>query len=188
MTERDVVIVAVVVAVAVILVVFAAWRSRQKRSERLRTRFGPEYDRLVGETGSREKAEKVLAERVDRSRKIIIRSLPVEDREHFSQAWRDVQAHFVDAPGEAVIDADQLLVQLMAQRGYPTGDFEQQANDVSVDHPQVVQNYRLAHTIADRQRQGNATTEELRQAVVHYRSLFDELLSPGISIPTEVKK
>lgn len=188
MTEGVEIIVAVIVAVAVILPVFLAWRSRQKRSQRLRTRFGPEYDRLVGETGSQVKAEKVLSERVDRSRKIIIKPLPVEDREHFSQAWRKLQARFVDAPGEAMIEADQLLEQLMAQRGYPTGNFEQQANDVSVDHPQVVQNYRLAHAIANRQRQGNATTEELRQAVVHYRSLFEELLSPGISIPTEVKK
>ena len=188
MSESVETIVAVIVAVAVILLVFLAWRSKQKHSQRLRTRFGPEYDRLLAETGSREKAERALAEREDRSRKIIIRPLPVADREHFSEAWRNLQARFVDAPGEAVIEADQLLEQLMAQRGYPTGDFEQQANDVSVDHPQVVQNYRLAHAIANRQRQGNATTEELRQAVVHYRSLFEELLSPGISIPTEVKK
>lgn len=188
MTERLEIIVAVVVAVAIIVVILLAWRSKQKRSQRLRTRFGPEYDRLVAETGGREKAERVLEEREDRSRKIIVRPLPIGDRDHFAEAWRNLQARFVDAPAEAVIEADKLLEQLMAQRGYPTGDFEQQANDVSVDHPQVVQDYRLAHTIADRQRQGNASTEELRQAVVHYRSLFDELLSPGISIPTEVKK
>ncbi|HEV2426347.1 MAG TPA: hypothetical protein VGZ29_16090 [Terriglobia bacterium] len=183
------IVIAIVIVVAGLVAVFLAWNGKRKRSARLRARFGPEYDRLVAETGSRAEAEKVLEEREKRSRKIIIRPLPVQDREHFAQAWRNLQARFVDAPGEAVIEADQLLEQLMAQRGYPTGDFEQQADDISVDHPRVVQNYRAAHSIAERQLQGQASTEELREAVVEYRALYEELLSPGLTIAkNEVQK
>ncbi len=183
-----VVVIGAVVVLAGIVVVFLAWRGNRRRSERLRARFGPEYDRLVAELGSREKAERALGQRQERSRKILIRPLPVQDREYFAQAWRNLQAGFVDAPAEAVIEADQLIQQVMAQRGYPTGTFEQQAEDVSVDHPRVVQDYRLAHAIADRQRRGEASTEDLREAVIHYRSLYEELLEPGISTPIEVKR
>jgi len=187
-SERVSIIIAIVIALAGLAAVFLAWNGKRRRSARLRTRFGPEYDRLVAETGSEAKAERILEQREERSRKIIIRPLPVEDREHFEQAWRNLQARFVDAPGEAVIEADRLLQQLMAQRGYPTGDFEQQADDVSVDHPRVVQNYRAAHAIAERQREGQASTEDLREAVVQYRALYEELLSPSLTIANEVKK
>lgn len=185
MSERVSIIIAIVIVVVGLVAVFLAWNGKRKRSARLRRRFGPEYDRLVAEKGSQKEAEKVLEEREERSRKIIIRPLPVEDREHFAEAWRNLQARFVDAPGEAVIEADQLLEQLMAQRGYPTGDFEQQAEDVSVDHPRVVQSYRAAHAIAKRQRQGQASTEDLREAVVQYRALYEELLSPSLTIAKE---
>lgn len=188
MSERVSIIIAIVIIIAGLVAVFVAWNANRKRSARLRARFGPEYERLAAETGSRVEAERVLQDREERSRKIIIRPLPVQDREHFAQAWRTLQARFVDTPGEAVIEADQLLEQLLAQRGYPTGDFEQQADDVSVDHPRVVQNYRAAHAIAERQRQGQATTEDLRQAVIRYRTLYEELLSPNLTIVNEVKK
>lgn len=188
MSERVSIAIAIVIIVVGLVAVFLAWNAKRRRSARLRARFGPEYERLLAETGSQLKAEEVLREREERSRRIIVRPLPVADREHFAQAWRAVQAHFVDAPGEAVIEADRLLEQLMAQRGYPTGDFEQQADDVSVDHPRVVQDYRAAHAVAERQRQGRASTEDLREAVIHYRALYEELLSPSLTIANEVKK
>jgi len=186
--ERVTLLIAVVTLVVGLVVVFLAWNAKRKRSARLRARFGPEYERLLAETGSQLKAEEILREREERSRRIIVRPLPVGDREHFAQAWRTVQARFVDDPGQAVIEADRLLEQLMAQRGYPTGDFEQQASDVSVDHPRVVQDYRAAHVIAEQQRQGHASTEDLREALIHYRALYEELLSPSLTIANEVKK
>lgn len=188
MSERLSIIIALVIIVVGLVAVFLAWNAKRKRSARLRARFGPEYERLVAETGSQAEAEKVLENREERSRKIIIRPLPVGDREYFAQAWRTLQARFVDAPGDAVVEADQLVDKLMAQRGYPTGDFEQQADDISVDHPRVVQNYRAAHAIAERQRSGRASTEDLREAVVQYRTLYEELLSPSLTIANEVKK
>jgi hypothetical protein len=189
MSERALIIIVVAIGVIVAIVVTALLRrSRQKRSERLRGRFCPEYDRVVAESGDRAKAEKVLEEREKRSRDIVVRPLAPQDRDHFAEAWRLVQARFVDAPGEAVIEADHLLEQLMSQRGYPVGRFEQQADDISVDHPQVVENYRRAHEIADRQRRGEANTEDLREAVIQYRALYEELLGPQPLIPNEVNR
>ena len=189
MDERALVMIgiAAVVLIAVIAVALSR-RARIKHSERLRDRFGPEYDRVVTERGDKVEAEKVLEEREKRWSKLIIRPLSAQDREHFSDAWLAVQARFVDSPGEAVTQADQLLEQVMAQRGYPVGNFEQQATDLSVDHPQVVQNYRAAREIAERQRGGRASTEDLREALIQYRTLYDELLAPNISLASEVKK
>ncbi len=171
-----VILIAAVAVVVLVAVVVMARREKQKRSERLQRRFGPEYDRAVAEYGSRARAEKILDEREKRSQKITVLPLSVDDREKFAQAWRTVQTRFVDAPGKAVVEADQLLKQLMSQRGYPVGDFEQQAGDLSVDHPRAVGSYRLAHLIADRQRRGEASTEDLREAIIQYRALYDELL------------
>src|SRR5213082_3491604 len=149
---------------------------RRRRSENLRKQFGPEYKRAVDQYGDQRKAEAALAEREKRVRKLEIRGLTADEQNKFSDNWKKAQAHFVDAPSPAVSEADGLVKELMLARRYPIGEFEQRAADVSVDHPDVVYNYRNAHEIAERNKSGKATTEDLRQAMVHYRSLFEELL------------
>lgn len=169
-------IIAIVVA-AIIVVAVIAWAiARNRRTAALKSRFGPEYDRTVHERGSATEAETALLERQKRVEKFKMRDLTAEERERFITEWRLVQARFVDDPKRAVTDADDLVMRLMQARGYPMSDFEQRAADISVDHPRVVDNYRAAHQIAVRQRQGAATTEDLRNAIIYYRSLFDELL------------
>ncbi len=168
------IVIAVVVAIVVILAV--AWVFvRRRRSEALRRRFGPEYERTVREQGAG-RAESVLVEREKRVEKFPIRELAADEREHFVAEWRLAQSRFVDDPKGAVTEADALVSRLMQARGYPISDFEQRAADVSVDHPRVVDNYRAAHEIALRHRKGQASTEDLRNAIIYYRSLFDELL------------
>ncbi|ALK97845.1 hypothetical protein AB595_16270 [Massilia sp. WF1] len=165
------------VVVVLVLVALAAWYFIQKRqSERLQQRFGPEYGRTVDELGSRTKAEAELKAREDRVGKLTIVPLAPSEASRFSQAWANVQASFVDNPKGVVAMADQLVRELMAKRGYPVADFEHRAADISVDHPAVVENYRAAQVIAARDARGEATTEDLRNAVVHYRVLFNELL------------
>jgi hypothetical protein len=170
---------ALIIALAVIVVAgIVAWLSlRKRRTERLRTQFGAEYDRAVKEDGSRRHAEAGLKERTERVESLNIRSLAQGDRARFIESWRRVQGRFVDGPGGAVTEADQLLRDVMSTRGYPVSDFEQRAADISVDHPLVMENYRTAHAIAVRQTQGQANTEDLRQAMIHYRTLFEELVS-----------
>ncbi len=171
--------IAIMIAVAVIVVAgIAFWvYVRKHRTERLRTQFGgAEYARAVKEGGSRRKAEAVLDKRADRVQRFHIQPLVQGDRARFVESWRKVQARFVDGPGGAVTEADQLLRDVMSARGYPVSDFEQRAADISVDHPLVLENYRAAHQIALRQTQGQASTEDLRQAMIHYRTLFDELV------------
>jgi hypothetical protein len=188
---RLVLIIAVVVVLVVLFTVaaVAARRAKQRRSERLRRRFGPEYDRLVVEQGTASRAEAALEERERRARKIIIRPLPAAETETFAEAWRTVQAQFVDNPRHAVAEADRLIEEVMSRRGYPVGNFELQAADLSVDHPVGVQNYRSAHEIAEHNRNGGTSTEELRKAMVHYRKLYEELLNPGHhSLNIEVKR
>jgi hypothetical protein len=167
----------VVVIVLVIVVVLAiAWTvARKRRTEVLKQRFGPEYERTVRQHGPG-RAESVLIQREKRVEKFPIRDLAVDEREHFVTEWRVVQSRFVDDPKAAVSDADVLVSRLMQARGYPMSDFEQQAADISVDHPRVVDNYRAAHEIALRHRKGEASTEDLRNAIIYYRSLFEELL------------
>lgn len=169
----------VVIAVVIALVVVAAVAfaiSRKRRSVKLKERFGPEYDRVVQQEGDTRKAEGVLAFREKRREKFQIRSLSATDRSNFEVRWREVQAQFVDDPRGAVTVADNLVTEVMQARGYPIGEFEQRANDLSVDYPQIVDNYRAAHEIALRHSTGKASTEDLRQAMVHYRALFQELL------------
>jgi hypothetical protein len=150
---------------------------RKRRSEKLRTRFGgAEYDRALQEGDSRRKAEAGLDERTNRVEGFNIRPLGSSDRARFVESWSKVQARFVDSPGGAVTEADQLLGDVMSTRGYPVSDFDQRAAYISVNYPLVLENYRSAHAIATRQTSGKASTEELRQAMIHYRTLFDELV------------
>jgi hypothetical protein len=180
----------IAIAIVFFVVVVAAisfWLfARKRRTEKLRTRFGgAEYSRAVKEGGSQRKAEAALDERAARVEALQIRPLAPGDRARFIETWAKVQARFVDGPGGAVTDADQLLGDVMSTRGYPVSDFEQRAADISVDHPLVLANYRAAHEAALRQTGGHATTEELRQAMIHYRTLFEELVgAPEIARAT----
>ena len=169
-----VVIVAVVVA-AVALALAWMYVTRRRR-EHLRARFGPEYQRAVQDVGDARRAEAVLAEREQRVARYHIRELTAEERDRFSESWRRVQAKFVDDPAAAVSEADLLVTELMTTRGYPMADFDRRAEDLTVDHPTVVSNYREAREIAARHSRNAASTEDLRQALVHYRGLFSELL------------
>jgi hypothetical protein len=167
--------------VALILIVVAvaavAWVMVQRqRSVRLKRRFGPEYDATVARTGNRAKAESELLKREERVAGFKIVPLSATDAARFSQAWTTLQTRFVDNPKGVVAEADQLVRELMVKRGYPMANFEHRAADISVDYPGVVSNYRAAQVIAVRDARGEADTEELRKAVVHYRTLFDELL------------
>jgi hypothetical protein len=170
------IIVAGVVAVA--LLALAAWFffQKKKQSTRLQQRFGPEYTRTIDELGGRTKAEAELKAREKRVEDLTITALAPAEAARFSQAWNALQARFVDNPKGVVVQADQLVRELMVKRGYPMGDFERRAADISVDHPTVVEHYRAAQAIAARDERGEADTEELRKAVVHYRVLFDEML------------
>lgn len=164
------VLIIVVLAVGVLILL------GRRRSAALRQRFGSEYRRAVGEFGDERKAEAELAAREKRVRGLNIRTLTPEEEARFADAWKKAQARFVDEPSQAAADADILVKELMQTRGYPVGDFEQRAADISVDHSEVVSNYRAARAIALRNNAGDATTEDIRQAMVHYRSLFEELL------------
>jgi hypothetical protein len=170
------IIVAGVVVIALLALATGFFLQRKRQSDRLQQRFGPEYDRTVGELGGRAKAESELKAREHRIEHLTITPLAPAEAARFTQAWNDLQARFVDNPKGAVIQADELVRELMLKRGYPMGDFERRAADISVDHPAVVENYRAAQAIAALDQRGAADTEELRKAVVHYRVLFDEML------------
>jgi hypothetical protein len=170
---------ALIIALAVIVAagIVTLLSLRKRRTSRLRAQFGaPEYSRAVREGGNQRRAESKLQERTQRVESFHIRDLAPGDHARFLESWRNVQGRFVDSPGGAVTQADQLLGDVMSLRGYPVSDFEQRAADISVDHPQVMENYRAGHGIAVRQSLGQASTEELRQAMIHYRTLFEELV------------
>ncbi|WP_246329748.1 hypothetical protein [Geomonas limicola] len=170
---------------AVLVGVGVYFALRQRRSEGLRRRFGPEYDRAVDETGNREKAETVLEQRRRRIERLNIRPLTRRDSARYSDEWHAIQTRFVDDPAGAITEADRLVGEVMSARGYPVTDFNQRTADISVDHPRVVENYRAAHAIAQRHAQGQANTEDLRQAMIHYRALFMDLIgdSPTTHMP-----
>jgi hypothetical protein len=168
------IILAAVVALG--LVAIGAWFYRRKQSHNLQERFGPEYGRTVSELGGRTKGESELKAREKRVERLDILPLAPPEAARFTEAWRALQSRFIDNPKGVVVEAEQLVRELMEKRGYPMGDFERRAGDISVDHPDVVANYRSAQAIALRDQRGSADTEELRKAVVHYRALFDELL------------
>jgi hypothetical protein len=162
-----------VIAVAAVIVVLAAWAAfRARRSGRLKEHFGPEYDRVAADAPTRREAEAELRGREKRRDEFEIRPLEPKQRDRYRAQWQDVQARFVDDPGAAVGDADRLIQAVMRDRGYPVDDFETRAADLSVDHPDVVERYRAAHGIAVAHERGNASTEDLRHAVRHYRALF----------------
>jgi hypothetical protein len=168
------IVIAVAAVVVLALVLWNALRARRTRT--LREGFGPEYDRTVADAPSKREAEAELAERRKRREELDIRPLDEGAREHYADEWQATQARFVDDPGGAIAEADVLIQRVMRERGYPVEDFEQRAADVSVDHPDVVNNYRAAHGISVAHERKRATTEDLRVAMQHYRSLFDELL------------
>jgi hypothetical protein len=173
----DPILIVIVAVIALAVGAAAAWLlMTRRRREQLRRRFGPEYQRTVQREGNVRKAEDELDARARRVDALHIRPLSAEDASRYAQAWRGVQARFVDDPGGAVTEADRLVGEVMAARGYPVGDFEQRVADLSVDHADVVMNYRAARDIAADHRRGRAGTEELRQAMVHYRALFAHLL------------
>jgi hypothetical protein len=165
----------IVVVVVVLAVVGLVMTARQRRHS-LQERFGAEYDRSVESAGGRRQAERELRDKVTRRDQLDIRPLTAESRERYADEWASVQEGFVDAPGDAVDQADALVVQVMMERGYPVEDFETRSDMASVDHPGVVDHYRAAHQIRSANRTGEADTEQLRVAVVHYRWLFDALL------------
>ncbi len=170
-----------ILAVAVVLAIaVAVWFYMQKqKTNRLRSKFGPEYNRAIRSEGDAKHAEQLLQERQKRVEKLNIRALNDGERNEFTEAWEQEQARFVDDPSTAVSNADRLVQRVMKARGYPVGDFEQRVADVSVDHPVVVQNYRVAHDIAARGQNEKVSTEELREAMIHYRALFADLLHDG---------
>ena len=179
--DNTTIIIVAAALVAVAAIAAAGWMYLQKKkTKRLRSRFGPEYDRLADVEGGRARVEKTLHEREKRVERFNLVPLSSEDRDRFAGAWQQEQARFVDDPRAAVANADSLVTEVMKVRGYPMGDFEHRAADISVDHPAVVRNYRAAQAIHARTLSGEVETEELRKAVVHYRALFDELLDVSV--------
>lgn len=166
----------ILLAVVAVVIIAGVLLLQRRRSEHLRSRFGPEYEHEVEQKGSRSKAEAELAKREKRVEKLDIVPLEPAARQQFVERWTDVQAKFVDDPARAVAYADALLTEVMSARGYPVGDFDQRAGDISVDHPKVVEHYRAGHDVAVRHERGEAGTEDLRQAMIHYRALFEDLV------------
>ena len=170
-------LISVIVLIGIaVLAVAAIIYLQKRRSEGLRSRFGPEYDRTMRESKDRSHAEAALEARKKRVERLNIRPLTPADTARFTESWHMVQTRFVDDPKGAIAEADQLLGDVMSTRGYPVTDFNQRTADISVDHPRVVENYRAAHEIALRHAQGQASTEDLRQAMIHYRTLFMDLV------------
>jgi len=179
----------ILIAGLVLAICIASWiYMKKERTQKLRSKFGPEYDKAVGEHGDRGHAESELQKRAARVAKFSIHPLEAEDRLRYSEDWRREQSLFVDDPRGAVNHADTLVQDVMRRRGYPVGDFDQNATDLSVDHPRVVENYRIAHEIALRDDQGMGNTEDLRKAMVSYRALFEDLLIETVEKPEVIRK
>lgn len=170
----------ILVLVALLVIMAAVAFTRNQRRRRLRGQFGAEYDRLVKTLGRPRRAEAELEQRRKRVAGYTLNPLTERDREAFAGEWAHTEAQFVDAPDQAVTHADQLIGRIMAARGYPVSDFERQSADLSVHHPDLTPHYRTAHEIAVRQGKGQASTEDLRQALIHYRGLFDTLAAPPV--------
>lgn len=176
-------LVMIIVAAVVLLLVggfLGVVFARRQRTKRLKERFGPEYERTVDQLGDRDEAEEDLEARVEHVESLDIQPLPEEQKERFAREWRATQEKFVDQPAVAIQEADRLVREVMREKGYPVDDFEQRAADISVDYPELVTNYRSMHTIATRSAQDDISTEEMRQAMVHCRALFEELLGTEV--------
>jgi hypothetical protein len=182
--DPKLIMLAAAVIVIMALVIWLYVRKRKNTTAGLRQTFGPEYDRAVLTHGSGKKAEANLADRKERVEKLNLRDLDLVEHARFSKQWESVQSRFIDSPKGAVAEADDLVSSVMKARGYPVSEFDQRAADISVDHPRVVENYRSAHEIALRVGKDQATTEDLRTAMIHYRSLFEEL----VQVPTVVER
>jgi hypothetical protein len=188
MNTTTTIVVIIVVAIVVIGVALAVYY-RMNRTRQLRARFGPEYDRIVGqEHGDKTRAEAILEKRQKRIQELHIRRLSPEESGRFSAEWRRVQELFVDRPQDALARADSLVIEALTACGYPAGEFEQRAVDISVEHPQVVANYRSAHDIAVHASRGETTTEDLRRAMQHYRSVLEDILEIPVTQPEEVHR
>jgi hypothetical protein len=174
-----------IAVVAILIIAVVVISQRRRRSEHLKDHFGPEYERAVEAKGDRSKAEADLLAREKRVEKLDIRPIDPGERKDFTKRWTEVQARFVDEPPRAVANADALLGEVMKARGYPVSDFGQRAGDISVDHPNVVEHYRAGHDIAVRHERGDASTEDLRQAMIHYRALFDNLVGAEATAASE---
>jgi hypothetical protein len=183
MSKHEMLYIAIAVIVVVAIVVIVMRANQRRKSNQLRGTFGSEYDRAVETRGDRRAAEQDLAGRVNRREQFNIRPLAPEARQRYEQSWLAVQAGFVDTPQQSVRQADVLVTQVMTERGYPMAEFDQRASDISVDHGDVVENYRSAHNISVAADQNRASTEHLRQAMTHYRALFDRLLNTGDAQP-----
>jgi hypothetical protein len=168
------IVIAVVAVVVVLAIVWSALRT--KRTRALQDTFGQEYDRTVDKAGGRGAAERELRERQKQHDQLDIRPLSPESRDRYVRRWQSTQSRFVDDPSGAVAEADALVQEVMQERGYPTKDFERRVADISVDHPNLVEKYRTAHGIAEASERGEASTEDMRHSVRHYRALFAELL------------
>jgi hypothetical protein len=189
--DREILISLLVIAALAVVAVGLWYYYRRRNSENLKARFGPEYDNTVRQFKSQDRAEAELKERQRRVSKYQVVQLPRLERDRYRETWRGVQGEFVDQPDKAVRDADGLVQEVMEKCGYPLRDFEQAAADLSVDHPHVVENYRAAYRIAERSRHGSADTEELRQALVYYRALVEDLLeeqAPTTQKPTRTAR
>jgi len=173
MSAGPVIVLVIILLVVLVAIAFAVRAARRKK---LQNTFGPEYDRVVADSGSRADAEKELREREKRHAELELKPLSPEATAKYSAAWEEVQIQFVDNPGEAVATADDLTTKLITERGYPTGDYDDQLASLSVEHARTLSHYRDAHEISRRSKDGEASTEDLRQALVHYRALFADLL------------
>lgn len=175
---------AMIIVAAVILLLVGGFLgvvfSRRQRTKRLQERFGPEYERTVEDLGDQDEAEAELESRVEHVESMDIKPLSEEKKEHFAQEWRATQARFVDEPVAAIQQADRLVKEVMADKGYPLSDFEERAATISVEHPDLVENYRGVHAIATKSEREEVSTEELRQAMVHCRALFEDLLGAEV--------
>jgi hypothetical protein len=180
------ILIAVAVIVLIGIVAFVALRERRRKQ--LREGFGPEYERVMADAPSKREAEAELLERQKRYEQLDLRPLAPEERRRYVREWDTVQARFVDNPATAIGDADDLIQQVMRDRGYPVEDFERRAGDLSVEHPTVVEHYRAGHAIARSHARGEASTEDLRQGLVHYRALFEDLLEAGARDEVEARR
>jgi hypothetical protein len=176
--------VVIIVAAVIVVAALAYAAMTRRRSTHLRETFGSEYDRAIEKSSNRREAEAELSERERRRQELDIRPLSAESIRRYSDSWQRVTADFVDSPATAVTQAESLVVDVMRERGYPMDDFDQRASDISVDHPEVVGRYREGHRISQLAARGSASTEDLRQAMQHYRELFRELLEPAADEPT----